>query len=104
MSNSKIHIKKAMILISITLFIFLSRNINRINFEVIKYNYEPIKKTFYHVNLDKKENFFVPNQQIKYLINEFILCQNKNYNKNCAETTNQIGLFLNKYYLKNYQK
>jgi hypothetical protein len=103
-SNSKIHIKKAMILISITLFIFLSRNINRINFEVIKYNYEPIKKTFYHVNLDKKENFFVPNQQIKYLINEFILCQNKNYTKNCAETTNQIGLFLNKYYLKNYQK
>jgi hypothetical protein len=103
-SNSKIHIKKAMVLISITLFIFLARNITRINSEIIKYNYEPIKKTFYHVNLDQKENFFVPNEQIKYLINEFILCQNKNYSKNCAQTKNQIGLFLNKYYLKNYQK
>ena len=56
------------------------------------------------MNLDQKENFFVPNEQIKYLINEFILCQNKNYSKNCAQTQNQIGLFLNKYYLKNYQK
>ena len=47
-------IKKIKYLIAITILVFISRNINRINYEVKTYGYQPLKVTYY----DIKPNFF----------------------------------------------
>ena len=51
LSSSQIDLKKytkvAIVLVSITTIIFISRNINRMNDEVETYDYKPIKQTYY---------------------------------------------------------
>ena len=53
-SSSKINLKKylrnVIILITLTISIFISRNINRIDKEIKFYNYKPFKETFYSVD------------------------------------------------------
>ena len=51
LSSSQIDLKKytkvAIVLVSITTIIFISRNINRMNDEIETYGYKPIKQTYY---------------------------------------------------------
>jgi len=63
LSSSHIDLKKytkvAIVLVSITTIIFISRNINRMNNEVESYGYKPIKQTYYflddsHFRIQKK--------------------------------------------------
>ena len=70
-------IKKIKYLIAITILVFISRNINRINYEVKTYGYQPLKVTYY----DIKPNFFDNAKRIKILIDQYEECTvNK---KNC---------------------
>jgi len=63
LSSSQTDLKKytkvAIVLVSITTIIFISRNINRMNNEVESYGYKPIKQTYYflddsHFRIQKK--------------------------------------------------
>ena len=63
LSSSKTDLRKytkvAIVLVSITTIIFISRNINRMNNEVESYGYKPIKQTYYflddsHFRIQKK--------------------------------------------------
>ena len=57
--------------------VFISRNINRINYEVKTYGYQPFKVTYY----DIKPVFFDNAKRIQILINQYEECHvNK---KNC---------------------
>ena len=69
--NDKNLKNKFYVLIVLSLLIFLGRNLNRINSEYKQYGYEPIKKTFYH--LDKK--YFVIQKEFDKLINNFNSCK-----------------------------
>ena len=70
-------IKRAKYLIAITIMVFISRNINRINYEVKTYGYQPFKVTYY----DIKPVFFDNAKRIQILINQYEECHvNK---KNC---------------------
>tara|TARA_B110000114_G_scaffold184226_1_gene227386 strand:- start:998 stop:2620 length:1623 start_codon:yes stop_codon:yes gene_type:complete len=70
-------IKRTKYLIAITILVFISRNINRINYEVKTYGYQPFKVTYY----DIKPVFFDNAKRIKILIDQYEECNvNK---KNC---------------------
>ena len=51
-SNSILFKKKVYFLITLTTLIFISKNLNRINHEYIKYNYNLIKNPFFYLNKD----------------------------------------------------
>ena len=51
-SNSILFKKKVYFLIALTTLIFISKNLNRINHEYIKYNYNLIKNPFFYLNKD----------------------------------------------------
>ena len=51
-SNSILFKKKVYFLITLTALIFISKNLNRINHEYIKYNYNLIKNPFFYLNKD----------------------------------------------------
>ena len=74
LSSSQIDLKKytkvAIILVSITTIIFISRNINRMNDEVETYGYKPIKQTYYPLD----DNHFRIQKQMDQL---------KEQHKNC---------------------
>jgi len=74
LSSSQIDLKKytkvAIVLISITTIIFISRNINRMNNEVKSYGYKPIKQTYYPLD----DNHFRIQKQMDKL---------KEQHKNC---------------------
>ena len=74
LSSSQIDLKKytkvAIVLVSITTIIFISRNINRMNDEVETYGYKPIKQTYYPLD----DNHFRIQKQMDQL---------KEQHKNC---------------------
>ena len=51
-SNSILFKKKVYFLVILTALIFISKNVNRINHEYIKYNYNLIKNPFFYLNKD----------------------------------------------------
>ena len=51
-SNSILFKKKVYFLVTLTALIFISKNLNRINHEYIKYNYNLIKNPFFYLNKD----------------------------------------------------
>jgi len=69
----KKYTKNTIILIFITIFVFVGRNLNRISKEVKFYNYEPLKTTFYSID----NNNFRIQEQMDQLINEYHQCQNR---------------------------
>jgi len=74
LSSSQIDLKKytkvAIVLVSITTIIFISRNINRMNDEIETYGYKPIKQTYYPLD----DNHFRIQKQMDQL---------KEQHKNC---------------------
>ena len=70
-------IRKIKYLLIITTVIFVSRNINRINYEVKAYGYQPLKMTYYKID----PTYFRTSDKIKILIKQYNKC---NINvKNC---------------------
>ena len=65
--NFTITKKKTYILIFVSILIFLSKNIVRINYEVKNYGYEPIKKPFFYLNTDG----FLINDRVNKLYNKY---------------------------------
>ena len=53
--------KKILFLFILTTFVFISRNVLRINYEFDKYGYNPINKAFFHLN----KNGFIINEKVK---------------------------------------
>ena len=82
LGSSKIEFKKyskiSIVLVSITIIIFLSRNISRIVNEVEKYSYKPIKQTYYFLD----DSHFRIQEKMDQLINQYNNCKNKNFECN----------------------
>ncbi len=76
LNSSKVDLKKytkiSFILISITIFIFISRNINRVINEVEFYGYQPIKETFYSVD----DSSFRIQKKMDKLLKQYNQCEN----------------------------
>ena len=90
----KKYTKNTIILISITIFVFLGRNLNRINKEVESYNYEPLSKTFYSMD----NNNFRIQEHMDQLINKYLECQNRT--GECT-TSNKVKKIYGKIIFKN---
>ena len=75
LSSSQIDLKKytkvAIVLVSITTIIFISRNINRMNNEVESYGYKPIKQTYYPLD----DNHFRIQKQMDQLKEQYKNCE-----------------------------
>jgi len=69
-NNIKSIKKKVFILISISFLVFFIRNIDRINDEVVKYDYRPLSKPFFRVN----EDHFRVHNQFNNLLNNYESC------------------------------
>lgn len=70
---------KTIIIISITIIIFTSRNFNRINDEMNKYNYKPFKETFYKLeatNFRIEDKFLILIKNYNECIKNKINCKN----------------------------
>jgi len=65
--------KKLMLLISLSLIIFLGRNINRIYIEIEKYNYDILNKTYYNVS----DNHLRIDKFLREITQEHYNCKNK---------------------------
>ena len=63
-------IKKAKYLMIIAILVFVSRNINRIHYEVKTYSYQPLKMTYYKIN----PAYFATSKKIKILIKQYNEC------------------------------
>jgi len=63
-------IKKTMYLIMIAALVFVSRNINRIHYEVKTYGYQPFKMTYYYID----PAYFTHTKKIKILIKQYEKC------------------------------
>ena len=72
--NSIIVKKKVYFLLILSTLIFVSKNLNRINFEYNKYNYNVLKNSFYYLN---KDGFIINDTVNKYYIKQKILNKNK---------------------------
>ena len=79
---SQIDLKKyskiSIVLISLTIIIFLSRNISRIVNEVEQYSYKPIRQTYYFLD----DNHFRIQKKMDQLIEQYNNCKNKNFKCN----------------------
>ena len=75
LSSSHIDLKKytkvAIVLVSITTIIFISRNINRMNNEVESYGYKPIKQTYYFLD----DSYFRIQKKMDQLIEQHKNCK-----------------------------
>ena len=82
LGSSQIDLKKyskiSIVLVSLTITIFLSRNISRIVNEVEQYSYKPIRQTYYFLN----DNHFRIQKQTDQLIEQYNNCKNKNFECN----------------------
>ena len=76
------------------MFVFVGRNLNRINKEIEFYNYEPLKTTFYFMD----NNNFRIQKQMDQLINEYHNCQNRT--GECT-TSNKVKKIYGKITFKN---
>ena len=63
-------IKRTMYFIIIAALVFVSRNINRIHYEVKTYGYQPFKMTYYYIDPD----YFTHTEKIKILIKQYEKC------------------------------
>ena len=98
LSTSGLNIRKytrtTFILISITIFIFISRNTNRIIKEIETYGYKPISQTFYFID----DNYFRVQKEMDKLLNEYNNCEKKitecNSNPKIKKIMNKI-IFIN---------
>ncbi|MDC0533517.1 hypothetical protein OAO09_02010 [Candidatus Pelagibacter sp.] len=86
--------KRTLLIILIVATVFLLRNINRINNEIKKYNYQPILKTYYRLN---DEHFRIQNKFNK-LITNLNNCEENN-NKCSKELNNKIKKVFNNTYM-----
>ena len=95
---SKKHLKhKIVFLITLSLVIFVGRNLNRIDNEINKYKYQPISYPFYEIN----EVHFRIDLNIKELIKQFKNCENKDLETCQNNKPIYIGKKNNYYFLKN---
>ena len=83
LGSSQIDLKKyskiCIMLVSLTIIIFLSRNISRIVNEVERYSYKPIRQTYYFLD----DNHFRIQKKMDQLIEQYNNCKkNKNFNCN----------------------
>ena len=94
--NKKINIRiKTLIVIFFGIFIF--RNVDRINNEIEKYDYSPLKNAHYRMN----DNYFDINKNLNELTNYHILCSEK---KECKENIDvEMGSLIGKIYFKSVQ-
>jgi len=74
----KKYLKISTMLVSLTIIIFLSRNINRIVNEVERYSYQPIRQTYYFLD----DNHFRIQKQMGQLIKQYNNCKNKDFECN----------------------
>ena len=70
--------QKIIFLITLSLVIFVGRNLDRIDNEINQYKFQPVSYPFYKIN----ENHFRIDLIMNELIQDFEDCKNKNY-KNC---------------------
>ena len=89
-------IKRTKYLIAITILVFISRNINRINYEVKTYGYQPFKVTYY----DIKPVFFDNAKRIKILIDQYEEC-NVNKKKCGSKSDLKMKKLFGKYVIYN---
>jgi hypothetical protein len=82
LGSSQIDLKKyskiSIVLVSLTIIIFLSRNISRIVNEVEQHSYKPIKQTYYFLD----DNHFRIQEKMDQLIEQYNNCKNKNFECN----------------------
>jgi hypothetical protein len=91
--------KKIVVLLLITILIFVGRNTKRIFLEIKQYSYKPIVHTFYYVNKEGKENYFLSNRQIEKLVAEFEKCKTTdNMLEDCISINKKVGVYYGKYY------
>ncbi len=100
-ANRKIIIRKSLLILIITFTIFLTRNVNRIYKEIIKYDYNIIKHGSYLVSND----YFDITNKVNKLIRTLNNCNNlKSNSLVCPEFIKidnvVVGKFLGKYYFK----
>ena len=94
--NSQKKIKKTTILLlSITVFIFASRNIDRLFNERTIYNYKPEINIFYKVD----KNHFRIEKEFNKLIKDYENCLK--INNECKKKNIKVNMFLNKYIFLN---
>ncbi len=86
---------KFKIMIMLIFIIFISRNIDRIDNEIEKYSYKPLKNSHYRLN----ENYFKIDKEIKSLLNKYSLCTK--FGKCDENSTIKTGSILGKLYFKN---
>jgi len=77
LGSSQIYLKKyskiAILLVSLTTIIFLSRNINRIINEMEQYSYKPIRQTYYFLD----DDHFRIQKKMDQLIEQYNNCKNE---------------------------
>tara|TARA_B110000977_G_scaffold201338_1_gene295422 strand:- start:2554 stop:4257 length:1704 start_codon:yes stop_codon:yes gene_type:complete len=71
--NMRKYTRTIFILIFITIFIFIGRNMNRITKEVEIYGYKPISQTFYFID----DNYFRIQKEMDKLLEEYNNCEKK---------------------------
>ena len=69
--------QKIIFLITLSLVIFVGRNLDRIDNEINQYKFQPVSYPFYKIN----ENHFRIDLIMNELIQDFEDCKNKNYKK-----------------------
>ena len=91
--NLKFRIK---ILIGISFFIFIFRNVDRIENEIEKYKYNPLNNPYYEVN----ENYYKIDKNLKFYVNNYYLCSR---DENCKDhDANRLKKAYGKiYFIKN---
>ena len=100
-AKDKIIMKKCLLVLIITFTIFLTRNVNRLHKEILKYDYNIIKHSSYVVSND----YFGITNKINKLITTFNNCNNlKSTVMKCPEYVKTdnivVGKFFGKYYFK----
>ena len=88
--------KKIKALILVSFFILFTRNIDRINNEIEKYNYSPFLSPFFKV----ESNYYEINNNFEILVKNYNKCLKNN---NCSDNEKKIGRFFGKIYFKNNQ-
>ena len=93
--------KKCLLVLIIIFTIFLTRNVNRLHKEILKYDYNIIKHSSYVVSND----YFGITNKINKLITTFNNCNNlKSTVMKCPEYVKTdnivVGKFFGKYYFK----
>ncbi len=95
--SQKDFVKKSIILILITVCIFVTRNITRLNKEFNVYNYNPLIHPFYSIT-DKDLRI---EKKLKELINDDIKCKNNDKDLICLEKKKLISKKFNKIIINN---